>query len=233
MQKGWRVPCLMVNVGDRAAEPARPAFAGKVVTWMSGRRIALLLAIAGAVLATHLVQLLAPGAATRWPLDASWQTRAHAADLDPERETSRGAGDRGTFTRSFGQGGITLKVSGSVGGIQTGPFHNVTVTEEDRGKHLVVGIIDVTSAGGARLPSVPIHLYRSYAGEVSTGDLMIAFSAPPVRNSEEVAAQTGARALAVQAPPGQYFVFFPYTRPVVRIPDDAVPATITYWITVE
>jgi hypothetical protein len=148
--------------------------------------------------------------------------------------TSRGPDDEFEFSRSFLRDTITMKVSGSAGGIQRGPFHGLAVTQAEQGRQLIVRLVDATSVGGTGLAGVPIHLYRSLSGAVSPGDRMIAFSEPPVRNAEEIAADRGGRAVVVQMPPpGHYFVFFPFTQPVVRVPAEALPATITYWVAVE
>lgn len=139
----------------------------------------------------------------------------------------------GTHTGSFLRGTITVKVSGSRGGIQTGPFTNLTFTEGERGKTLSIRLDQVSSVGGDEDLQSPMHLYRSLVGPRRAGDEVIAFSEPPVRQAEEVAADRTRGALVWSIEPGDYFVFLPRTRPIVQVPQKFQPSSASYTVVME
>lgn len=143
------------------------------------------------------------------------------------------APSKATRSASFEEGTVTVKVSGSVGGIEVGPFTNLHFAEESKERTLTVHLDQATSEGGGRLARVPIYLYRSLRGPIRAGDQIVAFSQPPLRQAEEVAADRARGTLVWTVEPGDYFLFFAWTRPIVRVAPEDRPAEVVYTVTVE
>ena len=133
---------------------------------------------------------------------------------------------------SFESDTVTVEISGGRGGIQTGPYANMTFRETQSGETLTVHLEAVLSTAGEILPPVPIHLYRSLGGALRSGQVVVSFSTPPLQQAEAVAVSRSGT-LVWQVEPGSYFLFFPYTRPIVRVPQGVVPSSVFYTVQLE
>ncbi len=139
----------------------------------------------------------------------------------------------GTHIGSFTRDTVTVKVSGSLGGVQVGPFMNLHFPSGGRERTLTVHLDQVISAGGQRLDGIPIHLYRSVRGPVQAGEEIVAFSEPPLLQSQLVASDGDRDLLVWTVEPGDYFLFFGWTRPIVRVAPEDRPAEVTYTVMIE
>lgn len=136
-----------------------------------------------------------------------------------------------THTGSFLRDTIVVKVAGGRGGTQFGPYTRLSITMAEMGREVTVRETQVISVGGESLPKVPIHLYRSLVGPVQPDDELVVFGDPPIKKADEVAAERVGGVLVWIAEPGEYFVFFPRTRPIVQVSPDTLAASVTYTIT--
>jgi hypothetical protein len=110
---------------------------------------------------------------------------------------------------------------------------NLYIAPGTRERTITVHLDRVTAADGGRLDGIPIQICRSPRGAVETGEVVVAFSEPPALEAQPVASDQGRGSLVWKAEPGDYFIFFGWTRPTVRVAPEDISATVIYTVIVE